>query len=86
MKKKLILSVVCTILLSCGAMAKSNVLSKAKQVVAKKQYVIVQKSLKEKKQSSFCVIYITTCGAKGILCGSFLEMLEGALTAEAAFC
>ncbi len=86
MKKKLILSVICTILLSFGAMAKSNVLSKAKPVVAKKQYVVVQKLIKRKKPTCSCVIYITTCGVKGILCGTLSEQLDDALTAEGAFC
>ena len=73
-------------LVSFGMMAKSNTLSKAKPFVGKKQNVIVRKSLEEKKITCGCLVYTTTCGVKGIVCGSQWTMMEDALSAEAAFC
>ena len=84
MKKKLILSVICTVLLSFGAMAKSNVASKP--VFNKKQVSIVQKKPIQKNRVCDCVSVITSCGARGIACGSFTEMIRDAMSAERAFC
>ena len=86
MKKKAIFSLFVAMLLSFGMMAKSNTSSRAKPFVSKKQNVIVRKSFKEKKITCECLVYTTTCGVKGIVCGSFWEMMEDALTAENAFC
>ncbi len=87
MKKKAIFSLFVAMLLSFGMMAKSNSLSKAKPFVNKKQNVVIRKSIKEKKKITCeCLIYTTTCGVRGIVCGSQFEMMEDALTAEAAFC
>lgn len=86
MKKKVIFSLFVAMLLSFGMMAKSNTLLKTKSFVNKRQNVIVRKSVKEKKITCECLVYTTTCGVKGIVCGSQWAMMADALVAEAAFC
>ena len=81
MKKKLILSVICTILLSFGAMAKSHSSTKIKHGDVKP----INKKMKHK--TCTCFLVTTSCGAGGIACGSTIgEIIEGALQAERAFC
>ena len=74
-------------LLSFSMMAKSHSSTKIKKVDISRNSLSVKKTVKAKSRSCECFIYITTCGVKGIACGSTSsELLQDILNAEGAFC
>ena len=85
MKKKLIFSVICTILLSFGAMAKSNVKTiKSKALYTK---VLHHKQRKQSAKTFLCVPVTLSCGIRGWACGdTFQDVIDNALGADALLC
>jgi hypothetical protein len=87
MKKKLILSVICSILLSFGAMAKSHLSTKIKKVESKIHDTNIRMSKKTKMQNCSCHVVWLSCGARGFACGdTFAELADAIMQAERAFC
>jgi hypothetical protein len=87
MKKKLILSVICTILLSFGAMAKSHSSTKIKKVEGKRCATNIRMTEKSKAQNCSCHVVWLSCGARGFACGdTFAELADAIMQAERAFC
>lgn len=84
MKKKLILSVICTVLLSFGAMAKSNHTTvKVIHGVVKNHIIAPQKTVNTKVN---CVVVLLSC-MKALSCGSSTtSIVEEALRLEDALC
>lgn len=84
MKKKLILSVICTILLSFGAMAKSNHKKvKVMHGVTKKYSKTLQKTT---KTNVTCVIVNLSC-MRALACGeTFGGLVRDAVRLEDALC
>jgi hypothetical protein len=85
MEKKLILSVICTVLLSFGAMAKSNVKTiKSKTLHTK---LVQHRQSKQSAKDFSCVRFRTSCGPSGWACGdTFVDIINHVLEAERAAC
>jgi hypothetical protein len=84
MKKKLILSVICTILLSFGAMAKSNSSAKVKSGDVKSKS---KKMTKAVIKPVMCFKVELSCGPVGYACGDTPELAAtNAIFYEDALC
>jgi hypothetical protein len=85
MKKKLILSIICTALLSFGAMAKSSV----KTIKCRTLYTksVHHRQSKQSTKVFSCIPVTLSCGIRGWACGETVrEAIDNAIWADGVLC